>query len=191
MVMLSVSGIILGAGKSERFGSDKLLHTLRGRMLLSYVVESAKASKLSELIVVLSPSREEIIAVEGIKKVINRTPEMGMGYSISLGVAAVSGNSSGVLILPADMPFIGSALIDRYISLASEYPGRIITGKHGETIMVPTFFPRKFFPDLLILTGDRGARSLVMSESEVVKIDLTDKEAMDVDYPADLEYFND
>jgi bifunctional N-acetylglucosamine-1-phosphate-uridyltransferase/glucosamine-1-phosphate-acetyltransferase GlmU-like protein len=55
-------GIILAAGKSKRMGLpySKVLLTLNGRPVLSWVIDIAKKAKLNPVIVVVSPSGIEI-----------------------------------------------------------------------------------------------------------------------------------
>ena len=56
-----ISGLVLGAGASSRFGQPKQLLPFRGATLLGWVIAQAeRAQKLGEVIVVLGRAADEI-----------------------------------------------------------------------------------------------------------------------------------
>jgi molybdenum cofactor cytidylyltransferase len=81
-----------------------------------------------------------------------------MGYSIAAGVAARS-DASGWLILPADMPMVQTRTLH---IVANELESHAIAyaqyrGRRGH----PVGFSAELYSELVMLTGDEGARRLV------------------------------
>ena len=58
--MGDVVGVVLGAGRSSRFGAPKQLLPFGGTTLLGQVVENANASALDRVVAVLGRASEEL-----------------------------------------------------------------------------------------------------------------------------------
>ena len=87
------------------------------------------------------------------------------------------------------MPQVTAPLIDKLIAAFDPERGALIVvpmidGKRGN----PVLWSRRFFPELMALEGDVGARNLIASYSEaVVEVPVTDTAALiDVDTPEAL-----
>jgi len=83
---------------------------------------------------------------------------LGMGYSIAAGVAARS-DASGWLVLPADMPMVQPGTLR---AVARELESHAVAyaqyrGRRGH----PVGFSAELYSELVMLTGDEGARRLV------------------------------
>ena len=75
-------------------------------------------------------------------------------------------------------------LLRRLLALAAMDPDRPAACGYGETLGIPAVVPRRLFPDLLSLRGDRGAKAVLLREQAAV---LPFPEGlMDLDTPADL-----
>ena len=88
------------------------------------------------------------------------------------------------------MPQVDAALIDRLIGALDPDKGALIVvptidGKRGN----PVVWSRRFFPDLMAVEGDVGARYLIGRYAEAVaEVPLTGTAALtDVDTPEALE----
>jgi molybdenum cofactor cytidylyltransferase len=84
------------------------------------------------------------------------------------------------------MPLITAAVIDQIIAAYDPDEGRLIVvpthrGKRGN----PVLWDRRFFPDILALRGDTGARALLLRHAEyVTEIDIgSDAILTDFDTP--------
>lgn len=169
-----ITAILLAAGLSRRFGSNKLLHVLDGRPMVRHAAET--------LVAAMGPE-DEIIAVLGhqaaavrkalrglpIRFVVNDSYAEGMGGSIAAGVAAVADRAEGVLIAFGDMPWIGAvhirSLRDAFDAAAAD---AITLPVHAGQRGHPVIFSRKWFADLAALDGDRGARAVLMQAGKAV-----------------------
>jgi CTP:molybdopterin cytidylyltransferase MocA len=192
-VKSSVAAIVLAAGASRRLGQAKQLLMHEGETLLARSIRLANEVGAGPVLVVLGASHEKIraaVSLDGVKLVINENWEQGIASSIHAGVNSldeVGSSVSGVLILSCDQPRLTTAhlraLTESFTAqgepsiVASEY-----VGVHG----IPAVFPRSAFPDLLALSGDRGARALLVKPPcPLIAVPFEGGE-VDIDQPADL-----
>jgi molybdenum cofactor cytidylyltransferase len=185
-----IAGIVLAGGRSTRYGErNKLLEALDGVPLVVRAVQAALASRASPVIVVTG---HEAAAVEralgdlDVRVVHNPDYAEGLSTSLKTGVAALPGDVDGAIVSLGDMPRIEARHLDRLISAFSPKEGRGIVvpvhlGKRGN----PVLFARAYFPELLAIEGDTGARHIIAaSASEVAEVDLgTDAIFLDIDTP--------
>ncbi len=185
-----VSAVILAAGASTRMGRPKLAIPVRGTPMIRRVVAAALASRCGEAIIVLGTHADlyrSLLDGLAVRIVENPDPTEGMGSSIRVGIEAVSPEATGAVILLADQPFVPEEAIDRLIEAAAVEGRRIVASACHGTVGPPAYFHRAFFPELLALRGDHGARSVIQSHlQEVVTIPLPESYAADVDTSADL-----
>jgi CTP:molybdopterin cytidylyltransferase MocA len=111
-----------------------------------------------------------------------------MGHSIAAGVASLPGDISGVMIVPADMPDLRRSDFAALAQAHTEHPkavlrARAANGQNGH----PVVFPADLFDDLLHLSGDRGAASVVQAQQgRCIYVDLPGQRATtDLDTPED------
>ena len=109
----TIVGVLLAAGQSRRFGSNKLLHRLDDG--LPMVVASARHLRavLPQAVAVVDDTGGEVatlLAQEGLRVVANPRAGEGMGTSIACGVAA-SADAAGWVIALGDMPYVPDSVI--------------------------------------------------------------------------------
>ncbi|HTU70224.1 MAG TPA: NTP transferase domain-containing protein [Candidatus Baltobacteraceae bacterium] len=100
--MLTV--VVLAAGRSRRFGSDKLLHGLPGGETL--LERAVRAGGAFDSVLVCSPAIAARARALHPHTIVNRHPERGMSYSLRLANAAIAPESA-IAVLPADLLLIG------------------------------------------------------------------------------------
>ncbi len=182
--------LVLAAGFSSRFGSDKRLARLAdGRTLLEAVVDAIGAAGLA--CVVAQNSARCIEVPDGVATLIipATVAERGMGASLAAAVAQLPAER-GLLVCLADMPFV---LPSTYAAIAAALrPGRIVAprlrGEHGERGNPMAFSP-EYREVLLQLDGDRGARDLLLARREMIDFVEVDDPGIhqDVDWPEALK----
>ena len=106
--MKKITGIILCGGKSCRFGTDKGLCTLAGKLMISYPLEAMK-NLCDEIIISSNDSRYERLGYKVVPDEVKDTGPIGGIYS-ALKHSATTDN----LIVSCDMPFVTERLL-RYI----------------------------------------------------------------------------
>jgi molybdenum cofactor cytidylyltransferase len=189
----NVAAIVLAAGQSRRMeGKNKLLEDFGGKPLVRRAVEAALGSKASPVIVVTGGSSNAVRqALAGLDVRFVNNPDFAEGLSSSLktGIRAVPEESSGAVICLGDMPHVSSQLIDRLIAaFAPERGAMIVAPVKNKQRGNPVLWARRFFPDLLKLEGDMGARKLANFYDEgLLEIEVADDAAFeDIDTPEAL-----
>jgi molybdenum cofactor cytidylyltransferase len=185
-----VAAVILAAGRSVRMGGpNKLLAKIGGRPLVRIAAEEALASRARPVIVVTGHQREQVeAALDGlnVQRVHNADFVDGLSTSLKVGLAAVPDAVDGAIVCLGDMPQVRASLIDRLIGAFDPERGALVVvptidGKRGN----PVVWSRRFFPELMALEGDVGARHLIVRYAEAVtEVALADTAALiDVDTP--------
>ncbi|MBK5967537.1 MULTISPECIES: nucleotidyltransferase family protein [Thiorhodovibrio] len=154
-------GVLLAAGSSQRFGSDKRLHRLPDGTPMA--VQSARTLQraLPRVLAVVREADEvaDRLAAEGLEVILCPAAINGMGHSIACGVAA-SADADGWLIALADMPWIQPQSITAVATALAEGAAiarPVYAGQQGH----PVGFSAAFGPALQGLQGDQGARHLL------------------------------
>jgi molybdenum cofactor cytidylyltransferase len=189
----TVAGLVLAAGRSTRMGGpNKLLEEINGKPLVRIATEHVLASRARPVIVVTGHQKERVErALTGLPVTFVHNPDFALGLSTSLkaGIAAVPAEVDGVVVCLGDMPQVSAALIDRLIAAFDPERGALvaiptIAGKRGN----PVLWSRRFFPDLMAVEGDVGARHLIGGYGEaVVEVPVEDAAALtDIDTPEAL-----
>ncbi|MDE2182083.1 MAG: nucleotidyltransferase family protein [Alphaproteobacteria bacterium] len=184
-----IAAVILAAGMSTRMPGNKLLAAVAGKPIIRHAVEAALGSQANRVIVITGNASAEVrqavtdLAVEFVE---NKMFSRGLSESLKCGVRAVPSTCAGVLILLGDMPYIRAAHIDALI--AAFRPGRVAVptcnGRRGN----PVLWSRAFFPAILGLSGEEGAKRIILQHPEAVdEVPLPDEAPLiDIDRPEDL-----
>ena len=183
-----VAGIVLAAGGSSRFGSPKQLLPWRGKTVLNSVVSTAFDTGLAPVIVVLGANADQIEPALPKECVVVRNdawPE-GQSSSIRIGLAQLSEEIDGVLILLGDQPQVNPHFCSSIIQKGLEC-GKITIPYVNDRRANPVFFPKHTLKRLGQVTGDQGGRA-IFSEFQVEYLPwLDDCMALDIDTPEDYE----
>jgi molybdenum cofactor cytidylyltransferase len=190
----SIVGVLLAAGRSTRFGRDKLLARMRdgdltGEPLGAVALRHLRAA-VPDVVAVVRPDDDALAAELGANGAhIVRCPnaDEGMGASLACGVRAC-GNAIGWVVALADMPWVRSQTIARVVSAlghGAPIAAPFYQGRRGH----PVGFSRDYFETLAALTGDQGAKAIVVANAdELVRIDTDDEGVLrDVDTVQDLD----
>lgn len=168
-----ISGLILGAGASQRLGPPKQLLPFRGTTLLGWVVQQAeRAASLDEVVIVLGRAANEIreqVDFGAARVVENPVFTEGCASSYKAGLAAVNPESQALMIILGDRPGITPDVIDR---LAEEWRSTeslislcSYNGRKGH----PMIFAQPMFEQLAALHGDKAAWKLVDANAALVQ----------------------
>ena len=172
-------GILLAAGSSQRFGSNKLLYPLANDtpMLLLTAKKLAEALPGSLVIINENLTRYKYqLEKLGLDVVINTQAEKGMGTSIACGVKH-SLEASGWLIMLADMPYIKTATLSLLANKLAAGTGIVAPG-YKQQRGHPVGFSAEFKDELLALNKEIGARNIIRHHQNQVKLIDTDDEGV-------------
>jgi len=153
--------------------------------MIRRVVERAMQTSADEVAVVVG-DHETVIrqSLAGLPVTFVKNPSYrnGIGTSIAAGVREVAGRSDGVLILLGDQPTVEAATLDRVCEAFRAGSDRIVGPDYDGVRGPPVLFPAAFFPELRLLEGDEGARTVIGRHS-----DETEWLPVDSPYPADVD----
>jgi molybdenum cofactor cytidylyltransferase len=173
--------VVLAAGMSTRFGSDKLMVQLEGIPLGLHIGKTISPMGFGWRYVICGADSalSAHYAALGFTIIPNDRAEAGQAHSLHLAVQAVSATpASALMVTLADMPFVPATHIDRVART-----GVLACSYNGNAVMPPALFPRDSWPDLLTTSGDRGAAPLLKS---ALKIETASNVLRDIDTSADL-----
>ena len=189
-----IGALILGAGYSRRFGSDKRLYNFEGSTVAETTVLTY--SKVFDHIkVVIRP--EDDCLVNRLKKfnvelIKSENAKYGMGHSLSDGIVGTPTHWSFIGLL--DMPYIKATTLQTLKTMAIDADHtkvRIIRARylaHSDWQTHPIGFHSSLYQELAETTGDQGARTILGAHSQqTAQLDSNDMGlCKDIDIPSDL-----
>ncbi len=161
-----VAGIVLAAGRAERFGGElpKQLALFEGEPLVHRAARAALGAGLAEVIVVAGYRGKEVAAAVRdlpVRLVASLRWAEGKASSIRSGIAALRPEISAAIFLPCDQPLLSSeviaALAEAHVRSSLPIVVPIFRGQRG----APVLFARRFFPELIRLGADQGGREVL------------------------------
>lgn len=188
---MQVGCVVLAAGKSTRFGANKLLAALGGVPLLARTLQAIPTGLFSQVLVVVSDQEvAQLCRTLGVKVC---AYEGGpQSQSIRMGLQALS-CVDGCLFVLGDQPLCSPDSIERLVRAFQANPKAVHRLSYQGTPSSPTLFPSHLFPALMELTGQRGGMCAVGDTPVCYTQASGPQELWDADTPEDLlnirEYF--
>jgi molybdenum cofactor cytidylyltransferase len=167
-----IAAVVLAAGKSTRMGSNKLLKPFKGKPMIRQTVETVLQSRASPVVVVTghdSSRIREALAGLNVSFVDNPHYHEGLSTSLAAGVAGLPPRVDGALMVLGDMPLVPVTTLNKLVAAFDPEEGRSIClpvyqGERGN----PILWGRQHFPEFQGLKGDRGAKVLLVVNSDHV-----------------------
>jgi molybdenum cofactor cytidylyltransferase len=163
--MKNIAFLILAAGKSSRMGGIKQLEKINNKTLLDIALDKIRVLSINNIFCVLGANSDKIkqeINTNNIEFILNRNFENGLSSSIVSGIQHFRKNKlnfDGVFILLADQPAIEINYLKSMINLFQKT--KIIASNYGAGLGVPAIFAEKYFAELLLIEGDKGAKEFI------------------------------
>ncbi len=185
--------IILAAGSSSRLGTPKQNLVFQGQTLLKRAIQNALNSACESVIVVLGANAEAVqttLADQPVPVIYNPDWQEGMASSIRIGITELkkmAPNTTSAILMLCDQPFADAAIINQLIQKKSSNPKGIIASAYDGTIGSPALFHQSFFHELLQLTGNEGAKKLLLKYADDVITVPFLLGAIDIDTVGDYE----
>ena len=186
----SVVGILLAAGQSTRFGSNKLLHQLNDGTPMVLASVRHLHNVLSQTIAIVEDANNDVaklLAQEGVQVIENLRASEGMGTSIACGVAN-NPDAQGWVITLADMPCIPEVIIQAVVT-GLEEGADIIAPVYNKLRGHPVGFSVRHAQALMQLHTDKGAHSIIQANSDSLElIETTERGVIvDIDTPKSIQ----
>ncbi|MGD9099038.1 MAG: selenium cofactor biosynthesis protein YqeC [Anaerolineae bacterium] len=205
LVRNRVALVVLAAGESRRFGRLKqLLPWGDGGTLLTHALDVALASRVRPVLVVLGCRAEDCRAVLGdpltssgqsspyraVAVIVNPDWTEGQSTSVRAGLAALPENVGAVVFHLADLPGVTPGVIEALIARHEATLAPVVWPEYEGQRGNPVLLDRDTFPALQRLTGDVGARPVIMAYARAGDVERVAVEEpgvlLDVDSPQDL-----
>lgn len=174
-----VTCILLSAGLSQRFGSPKALAKRHNETVVEHLQKMLIESQVSEIIVVLGAYADRIkpylLDHTKVKFVYNKDYNFGQTSSFKSGLADISSDTRGIMLLPVDYPLISSNTIDTLIRYFLDTDPRILIpafdGKKGH----PPLYSADLRDEFLALDNESGLNIVARThQSQTVVLPVED-----------------
>ena len=197
--------VVLAAGSGRRFGSNRLVATLRGRPLVLQTLEHLTAARrsglLAGIVTVIAAGDDAVahtIAQSGSVVVENPNPTSGMGRSLQLGIRRlddppVEPKAEAAVIVLADQPMVRQEVL---AALRNAWLGgadivRPVYRDDPDTPGHPVLLDRSRWRLVDHVEGDRGLGPALESHTDWVMTVMVEGSNPDIDTPADLAVLED
>lgn len=185
--------VILAAGKSERFGQPKVLHSFLGEPFVSRIIDGFRQAGVRNVSLVLGYNAGEYfrrIPQSGFPYiVINKEYELGQFSSLQVGIQSINTDADGTLMTLIDCPHILNTTYEAVVEQAIEHPENIIIPSFKSSGGHPVYLPKWFFSKILDAPPSENLRRLFDEyHTDIHRCEVSDKGiTMDIDTLDDLE----
>ncbi|MGH7568776.1 MAG: nucleotidyltransferase family protein [Gemmatimonadales bacterium] len=191
---MSLAGVVLAAGRSQRMGSSKALLDYRGEPFVVRILEAFEALDLKARVVVLGPDAARIRpALAAHECLIVENPDVDAGPISSLRAAlrALSGvRPAAVIVWPVDLPHVRVATVERLVEAHRRGSG-VVVPSFGARRGHPIIWDASLFPDLETSADAtrEGARAVLHAHPDRITTVAVDDPAVvdDLNTPEDYE----
>lgn len=183
--------VILAAGASTRLGEPKQQLLFQGQTLLQRAVQTALASGCAPVALVLGANYEKLLPeLDDYPVAVVKNPEWqeGMSSSIRTGLRALLQQEpilSACIFMVCDQPYVDAPVLKKLVEAKQEGQSGIVASVYKDTFGTPVLFGQVYFPELLALQGQEGAKKVILKH----RADVTDVAfpagAIDIDTAAD------
>ena len=182
-----VTGLVLGAGGSERLGRPKQLLAYGEGTLLGHVVGVARACPFDQRVVALGGAADDVresVDLAGADVVVNDAYGTGCSSSIAAALRAVDPRCDVLVLMLGDQPGVSAATVAALLTGRGDAPLAVCRYDDGRGH--PIAFARNTFGALADLHGDKGVwRLLDQRAAEVAEVRMEGPIPLDVDTEED------
>ena len=184
-----VSGLVLGAGGSQRLGRPKQLLPYGDGTLLGHVVGVARACRFDQLVVAIGGAADDVRAsvdLAGAEVVVNDEYGAGCSSSIAAALGVVDARCDVLVLLLGDQPGVRTGTVSALLAGRGDAPLAVCRYDDGRGH--PIAFARGVFGSLADLHGDKGVwRLLDQRAGDVAEVPVAGPTPLDVDTVEDYE----
>jgi molybdenum cofactor cytidylyltransferase len=181
---IKIGCVIMASGLSKRFGKNKLLETLAGKLVAQYAVDNAIFCNFDKRILLTRiPQVKEQFGTQ-ITCILHDKPTRS--EAIKLAVENMQ-DMDGIMFMQADQPLVSFGSIENLIFAFRQNPSTCFRLAYGDKQAAPTIFPKRLFDNLLSLPPHHGG-NYIFSNGETAQSILAERECelFDIDTPEDL-----
>jgi molybdenum cofactor cytidylyltransferase len=177
-------------------GAPKQLLPYNGTTLLKHAVNTALKTSCRPIVIVIGANSQQIAqecAELPVVVVVNEDWKSGLASSIASGVRCVLSADAGVeavVIELCDQPRVTEDLLMELADKYSSDNAPLVACEYGGTVGVPALFSLPFFGNLLSLSGEQGAKGILLGNLDIVRRVPFEEASVDIDTPADYNVLN-
>ncbi len=187
----NAAAVVLAAGGSSRYGQCKQLVEIKGSSLVRLAVNKLLALFAPGRINVVVGANSEAVAQAlddlGVNIVHNKDWRQGLASSVQAGVRSLEPDCPAVMITLCDQALVTQHHLNSLLDLWLGDPSNIAAARYAGAIGTPVIIPAEFYPQLLALKGDTGAKLMLKNNADRVSTLPLAEAEFDLDVPADLE----
>lgn len=197
--MKNTALILLAAGGSSRLGESKQLLPYKGKTLLAHSLDAALSSAANLVVCVYAAKKikEEIEKSEERKNeklilVENTDWQSGLASSLKCAINAAlvkQPETIALMFMTCDQPHVTGQVLDNLLKrFANRQADKLIAASaYADTLGSPAIFAQTLFTDLLALSGDKGAKSIIMQNKDKTVAVSFPQGNIDIDTRLDYE----
>lgn len=188
----NIGAVILAAGSSSRLGRPKQLVEYRGKTLLQHTIDCVSELNFDPKLLIFGAHADAIRGktdTHSARVVDNDYWSEGIASSIRLGLSEslkMKTSLDHILFLLSDQPYVHTELVEKLIKKHSAGVQPITACVYKDNIGVPAIFSKSFFPQLMNLKGDIGAKKIIVQNIDKVATVRFKKGFFDVDTEEDV-----
>jgi molybdenum cofactor cytidylyltransferase len=186
----ALEAVVLAAGAGRRFGGAKLFAPWGQGRLIDGAIAAALAAPVRTVFVVTGADPQVAAGLQGqprLRMVYAAGHAEGVAASLRAGIAVLPADAVGAFVFLGDMPRVPHAVapaLAQALAAGALAAAPVFQGRRGH----PVLFARALFSQLLALSGDEGARSVLdrLGDRLALVQAPDDGVLFDVDIPGDL-----
>jgi len=123
---MTIGTIILAAGMGKRMNSEipKVIHSLMGKPLLAYAIETARSVSDIPPVVVVGFEKEKVQnVIEDDVMYVTQEKQLGTAHAVLMAEACLKGKADLIVITSADMPLVSAETLKKLINLQGKNNG--------------------------------------------------------------------
>lgn len=190
---MPVAMVLLAAGDSRRFGGNKLLAEVDGRLMYRHVADEVNAMPedffAKKIVVSQYDEILEDLGREGFETVKNNQSALGISYSVHLALEQIPEHYA-VCFSVSDQPWLTRETIRGLVTAFRKNTRGMVCASWEGMDGNPVVFSPEYRKELLALSGDVGGRRILMAHPEDVArfVAGSSRELVDVDEKSQLCY---
>ncbi len=191
-----IGAVILAAGQSRRAGTGKLLvEGQDGLPMFMHSVNAAIASHAKPVFVITGHRREDMeewLEKLDVNVIYNPSFESGVKTSIRLGLKAMPSSCDGAILIPADMPNIGAAEINKLIAkFDASQDKQLVFFTHKGVKNNPLIWSKSLYDKADLIPENAAFRVIFAEHSDYAKaVEIKDAgKLLDINFPNDVKEY--
>jgi len=193
--------LLMAAGSSSRLGQPKQLVEIISKNNAPYTLLQRQASIMDTICSSFNAQAYCVLGFESdcmikhlgncnsahsLTIIDNANWSQGLSTSIAKGVSLVASDASAVLIFLVDQWQLSIENLSQLLIQWQKQPELIHVARLGDSFSPPVIFPRRFFKELIKLSGDEGAKKVIKNNIEQVQSIKMASAFVDLDTPEQL-----